>query len=67
MADEPAGFTRGLDGGLFDGSDRCVQPFWSRCGDGDEAGHSEDAMAGGEVGLLLEDVAEFGGLLALHD
>ena len=67
MADEESGFAGGLDGGLFDGGDGGVEFFDGGCGDGDEAGVAQDAVAGGEVCFLLEDVAVFGGLGGVFD
>lgn len=39
-----------------------VEVFDRGGGDGDEAGVAQGAVAGGEVGFLLEDVVVFGGL-----
>jgi len=58
LSGEESGFAVGLDGGLFEGGDVGVEVFDGFCGDGDEAGVAQDAVAGGEVGFLLEDVVE---------
>ena len=62
LSGEESGFAVGLDGGLFEGCDVGVEVFDRGGGDGDRAGVSEDAVVVGEVGFLLEDVVEFGGL-----
>ena len=67
LADEEASFAGGLDGCLFDGGDSGVEFLNGWRGDGDEAGVAEDAVAGGEVGFLLEDVVVFGGLGGVLD
>ena len=67
LADEEAGFAGGVDGCLFDGGDVGVEFLDGWRGDGDEAGVAEDAVAGGEVGFLLEDVVVFSGLGGVFD
>lgn len=67
LADEEPGLARRLDGRLFDGGDRCVEFLDGGCGDGDDVGVAEDAMAGGEVGFLLEHVVVLGGLGGVLD
>lgn len=62
LADEEPGFAGRLDRGLLDCGDGCVELLDGGCGDGDEAGVAEDAVSGGEVGFLLEDVVVLGGL-----
>lgn len=56
LSGEESGFAVGLDGGLFEGGDVGVEVFDRGGGDGDEAGVAQDAVAGGEVGFLLEDI-----------
>ena len=67
LADEEPGLAGGLDRCLLDGGDGCVEFFDGGCGDGDEAGVAEDAVAGGEVGFLLEHVVVLGGLGGVFD
>ena len=62
LADEEPGLAGCLDRGLLDGCDGGVEFFDGGCGYGDEAGVAEDAVAGGEVGFLLEHVVVLGGL-----
>ena len=47
---------------MFEGGHVGVEVFDRGGGDGDEAGVAQGAVAGGEVGFLLEDVVVFGGL-----
>ena len=56
-----------MDRGLLDGDDVGVEFLDGGRGDGDEAGVAEDAVAGGEVGFLLEDVVVFDGLGGVFD
>ena len=67
LADEESCLAGGLNGGLFDGGDGGVEVVVGRGGDADEPGVAEDAVACGEVGLLLEDVVVFGGLARVFD
>ena len=67
LSGEESGFAVGLDGGLFEGGDVGVEVFDRGGGDGDEAGVAQDAVAGGEVGFLLEDIVVFGGLGGVFD
>src|SRR5690606_24886155 len=67
LTPEAPGLTRGLDSGLFDVGDGALEVVGVLRTDGDEAGGAEDAVAGGEVGFLLEDVAVLGGLLGVLD
>ncbi len=60
LADEAAGLAGGLDRGLLDRGDRGVELIDGRRGDGHEAGDAQDAVPGGQVRLLLEDVVQFG-------
>lgn len=52
LIDEESGLTRCLDRGLPNGRDSGVEFLDGGCGDGDEAGVAEDAVAGGEVGFF---------------
>lgn len=67
LADQAAGLAGGLDGGLLDRSDRGVQLGGGVGGDGDQASEAEDPVTADQVGLLLEDVLELGGLLGVLD
>src|SRR5680860_486741 len=57
---EPPRLAGGLDGGLLDVGDCPFELVGVLGADGDEASGAEDAVAGGEVGLLLEDIAVLG-------
>lgn len=50
LSGEESGFAVSLNGGLFEGGDVTVEVFDGFCGDGDEAGVAQDAVACGEVG-----------------
>lgn len=52
LSGEESGFAVGLDGGLFEGGDVGVDVFDRGGGDGDQAGVTQDAVAGGEVALI---------------
>jgi hypothetical protein len=69
LAPEAPRHTGGLDSGLFDGRDGSFKLVGVGVGgaDRDEPGGPEDAVAGGEVGLLLEHVLILGGLLCVLD
>ena len=58
LAPEPPRLARGLDCGLLDVGDGAFEFVGVLGADGDEAGGAQDAVAGGEVGFLLEDVPE---------
>jgi len=53
LSDQWPGFAAGLDRGLFDRRDGCLQGFFVGGADGDQAGVAHDAVAAGEVGFLL--------------
>ena len=70
LSGEDPGFGVGLDRGLFEGGDVGVEVFDGFCGDGDQAGVAQDAVAGGEIGFLLEDIvvlSRLGGVFDLSD
>ena len=62
LSDEEPGLAGGLDRGLLDGGDGGVEFFDGGCGDGDEAAVAQHAVAGGQVGFLMEHVVVLGGL-----
>ncbi len=67
LSGEESGFAVGLDGGLFEGSDVDVEVFDGFYDDGDETGVAQDAVVGGEVSFLLEDVVVCGALGSIFD
>lgn len=56
LADQEPGLTRGLYCALFDVGDCGIELAAGRRRDDDEGGVAEDAVSGGEIGLLLEAV-----------
>lgn len=56
LTPEPTGFARGLDRSLLDIGDGALEFVGVLSAYGDQTGGPEDAVSGGEVGLLLEDV-----------
>ncbi len=62
-----SGLAGALDGGLLDVSDGSLQFVGVLSTDRDESGGAEDAVASGEIGLLLEHVVELGTLLCVFD
>jgi hypothetical protein len=67
LAPQPAGLAGGLDGGLLDVGHGPFEFVGVACADGDEACCAEDAVSGGEVGFLLEDVVVLSELLGVVD
>lgn len=70
LTDKAAHLARCLDRGLLDGRDSDIQLVDGWRGNSDQAGGTQHAVAGREVGLLLEDVTVFccgGGILDLAD
>jgi hypothetical protein len=56
-----------LDGCVLDVGNGTFQFVGVLCADGDQAGGSENAVGGGEVGFLLEDIVVLSALLGVLD
>jgi hypothetical protein len=64
---DPTGFARTLNRCLFDRGDGSLKLIGIGSTDGQESRCSQDAVPGGQVGLLLEDVLVFRRLLGVLD